>query len=514
MRFLLALVVITLMYSPPSQAVNAIRCQDQLYSLDYAMTFEHPPFGEFLQDKDLNTTPFLKGLLWSVIMTKTVSVLKDPFMQFLQNENNETDFSQPYVWQSNDLPFPSIEVPFAFLRGLPLKCKDPKKPSVTVYEVVRRTIRGKLVIFEYDRALMQELRKFPIQLSFLNMSTFIRPYTREDGARIMMTTFFHSRNSIFLDPEEIRKIANAYLVLPESDLCMRSPLVIAELQRELGLPCEEIKSEDLQQAKKMQITGTGRDTLPFTAHDFLGLSNLESLSISKTDRLINWFTPETLRDLTNLKHLKISYNDIDETPKNFMEGPYKLLTLDLSWNHIFELKRGAFRNVFVESTNEKVILDLSNNASQQPPRNGYVHAGAFDNCQAITTLSLRKMNILSLDSKVFDPLVRLESLDLAQNALRTIDTSLRSKSLRNIKFLDLSSNYFEKMREQDLALLISLETLGLAKNNLKDFPEFLLKHPTLKKLTFCGYRFTAEDYKRIGDLARATNSRVEITFCQ
>jgi hypothetical protein len=366
----------------------AVRCQGELYPLDLALTQGSAPFGELLKAEDLNTSPILKSLLWGVIMSKAVPSLKDRFMSFLENEKNETDFSQPLIWQGNDLPFPTLNIPLEQLPGLASDCLDSvssaRTMTATVYEVVRITKRGKLTVFEYDRHLLNELSQSPLRESFLYMSVFLEPYAKDSVSRAMMNSLLHAQRTIYRDDRELRQLVNQYLRLPSNgSICGRSGLVVEELQRQLARPCEEIKTEELALVENLVLEGNGDETLPFSEDDLVGLSSLQSLTISSTAGLIDWFNSTNLRDLGTLKTLRLNGNDFVETPKNFMEGPYKLTSLDLSANAIFELKENAFRQVFVsEAPVDQVIsLDLSRNgASWSPRRNAYINAGAFSGC--------------------------------------------------------------------------------------------------------------------------------------
>ena len=500
-----------------ASATHAVRCQDQWLSLDYALTSTPPPYGDFFLPKDLEAPPLIKALLWAAIVAKTMPTLREEQLSFMQNESNETDFSKPMVWQSNDLPFPSLEIAIKDLPGLAPQCQS-QKPTVTVYEVIRRTQRGKLVVFEYDRNLAKELSAQSLQFSFLKMSAFLQPYTRDLPSRASMNAFLHTPSVMSKSPAEVDAVTSQFLILPESaGICNRSAIVTTELQHQLGLPCEDMRPVDLEQVTEFSVVGTGRDTLPFTADDFVGLTNVTALSILKTNRFVREFERFQLRDLKKVKVLRLNHHDIDETPKTFMEGPYQLTELDLSTNGIFELKQAAFRHVFVPQAapGQDVVLNLAHNGSlRSPRRNGYVHAGAFDNCQAVTKLSLQDMNILTLATEVFDPLVNLTTLDLSQNSLRSLAGSLASPALKKLRLLDISENNFTIIAAEDLAGLQSLETLIFAKNNLDTFPEFLLKIPSLKELTFCGRKFKTEDYKKMGSLAQTANPKLKLSLCQ
>lgn len=501
-----------------SQASQAVRCQNKLYPLDLAMTIDAAPFGELLNDRDLDISPLLQTLLWGAITAKAVPTLKSPYLTFLSDEKNETDFSRPFVWQANDLPFPSTEVKLTDLPSLASICRDPGATSIAVYDVLRTTKRGRLTVLEYDRKLMNEISNSPLSISFLYMSVFLEPYAKDAESRAMMNSLLHARRTISRDTAELDALANQYLKLPASSgVCARSSLMVEELQRQLALPCEEISETDLTKVHSLSLRGNGQETLPFEASDLMGLKSLTELEITNTAYLIDWFTASSLQDLGELKKLKLSQNDFNETPKIFMEGPFKLTSLDLSSNLIFELKENAFRQVFVDQAtdSETITLDLSHNgATRTPRRNAYVHKGSFNSCQAVTHLSLKDMNILAIDSEVFEPLVNLRELDLSNNSLRRIRSSFHSSSLANLRILDLSGNWFTAMTSDDLSDLTSLEELRIGHTGLEEFPSFLLNRPGLKRLVFCGADFTEEDYAKIGEQAKLTNPDLDLQFCE
>ncbi len=90
---------------------------------------------------------------------------------------------------------------------------------------------------------------------------------------------------------------------------------------------------------------------------------------------------------------------------------------------------------------------------------------------------------------------------------------MMSESLKSLKSLDLSGNLFSDLKVSDFETLQALEVLKLEANELREFPTFLLKLPKLKELSFCGRAFNSMDYKRIGELAKITNPKLKMRFC-
>lgn len=508
-----------LVFSPNIFAQQVVRCQGKLYSLDYALIKDSLPFGPLISEKDLSSGEFVKTLMYGVIFLKVAPDLKEKFQEFFHDLKNENDFSRPHLWQSNDLPFPLKEFSVKDLPGISKECFGDENQKISVYTVVQATKKGKLTIYEYDRQLLSELSLSEQQLAFVSMSVFLNPFEKDFLSGVKMNALIHSQNTIFLPEVELHEMAQANLILSNHDveICTRFPELVKELQKELGLPCEEMTPDDLLWIKNLVVHGKGTASSLMHDNDFLGLRQLESLSLLDMNRTILSVQTQNLADLKNLKHLRLSDHDINETPKNFMEGPFQLYTLDLSSNNIFELKRNAFRNVFSEHApaGMQVTLNLSGNTANTTPRpRVYVHPGSFDHCQAVTHLLMHDFNLDALNSEVFEPLIHLEFLDLSANVFRRFEGVLRSAALGNLRTLDLSNNAFKNIKSEEFEFLLSLEELKLQNNQLTEFPAFLLHLPSLKHLSFCGKNFKSEDLKKIGDLAKTTNPNLQITFCE
>lgn len=501
----------------PAYSMDAVRCGGHLRSLDYAMVQSQLPFGDLFSAKDLQTTPFLRFLTFGTLYSRIVPKLFESYKEFAMNEENETDFSKPILWQPNDLPFPSVQIPYSQLSMIPKDCMDPKSQMVEIYQVVRKTQRGSLNVYEYDRALKIELMRDPVQFSFFKMSVFLEEYSKSKMSEALFNVLLHSVKTIYRPIEELNALARDNLkITPRDEICTRSEAVVSALQKQLGLPCAEMETASLLTVFELQLKGKGFDSFPFQPNDFLGLKNLQKLKISDFGNQIQSINTKDLMDLSNLKELTMSQLDLDETPKVFMEGPYQLLHLNLSNNNIFELKRNAFRNVFPKSiaTGQDVVLNLSGNTLfSSPRRTVYIHSGAFDNCQSVTHLKMRDFNLNRIDSDVFDPLVNLRSLDLSQNRFRRLPEALQTSSLSNLEELIIGQNSFSKIEPKELKALENLITLDLSSNLLVEFPEFILSLPNLRSLRFCGQNFSLKDYERIGALAKSSNPALKIQFC-
>ncbi|KAK2819842.1 hypothetical protein Q7C36_021488 [Tachysurus vachellii] len=110
-----------------------------------------------------------------------------------------------------------------------------------------------------------------------------------------------------------------------------------------------------------------------------GTGNLESLTLTGTK--IRAVPSDLCEDLSILRTLDLSYNEIEELPS--LQGCVSLQDITLQQNHIQQLERDTFLGL----TNLR-ILDLSRNELK------FIHPDAFHSLSALTSLDL-SMNLLA-----------------------------------------------------------------------------------------------------------------------
>ena len=201
------------------------------------------------------------------------------------------------------------------------------------------------------------------------------------------------------------------------------------------------------------------------------------------------FIPKSLYQLSNLKLLDMSGNNITEIDGNLLKGLSSLVELDLSKNKIKYIPNSIQFLVFLE------VLKLGNNQLLEIPEElGFL--------TILKKLFLNENSLQFLQKNIFSKMIGLEEIYLYKNRLENICDSSSSifDNMKHLKFLDIHSNYltlfniFTEMTILDSLLLSynqisqingldkcsNLTNLDLNNNKLSEFPSDILK---LKKLS-------------------------------
>ena len=201
------------------------------------------------------------------------------------------------------------------------------------------------------------------------------------------------------------------------------------------------------------------------------------------------FIPRSLYQLSNLKLLDMSGNNITEIDGNLLKGLSSLVELDLSKNKIKFIPNSIQFLVFLE------VLKFSNNQLLEIPE----ELGCLTR---LKKLFLNENSLQFLPKNIFSKMIGLEEIYIYKNRLENIcDTSSSIfDNMKHLKFLDIHSNYltifniFTEMPILDSLLLSynqiskikgldqcsNLTNLDLNNNKITEFPPDILK---LKKLS-------------------------------
>ncbi|XP_018410277.1 PREDICTED: toll-like receptor 13 [Nanorana parkeri] len=197
------------------------------------------------------------------------------------------------------------------------------------------------------------------------------------------------------------------------------------------------------------VTGRGyRNCIQrFESNDTFICVNRFNLTIR---RLVFDLPPYT-QDLT------ISYNTINELPRDSFRNLTRLKYLQLDNNKLSILKPGAFSNLTVLN-----YLNLSYNNINSLSR------GVFEGLEHLANLYLQQNSIAFLDLDVFVPLFSLKSLNLSENQLSNFSEVVDSiQPLQELKILMLCSNNIRFLNHIK-RLPSNLSTIFLCKNKLQD----------------------------------------------
>jgi Leucine-rich repeat (LRR) protein len=208
------------------------------------------------------------------------------------------------------------------------------------------------------------------------------------------------------------------------------------------------------------------------------LSNLETLLLN--DNNLKRFDGNTIVNNTKLEKVYINNNYLSvlnnlsfpnssltlNASHNLIQSlsfskPCDMKIIDLSANGIMIMKAIAFKNVTVEQLYlDQNYLGLNSFGSD-----------TFSNLQGLKVLSLSDNQITQLDPNLFKKNNRLETLNLAKNNLRSSNLLNLPVSLNK---LNLSSNFFDS--RLNVTNLINLKRLDLTFNNLTQVSLHLLSN--------------------------------------
>ena len=199
--------------------------------------------------------------------------------------------------------------------------------------------------------------------------------------------------------------------------------------------------------------------------------------------------PQGIYQLSNLKLLDMSGNNINEIDGNLIKGLSSLVELDLSKNKIRYIPNNIQFLTFLE------VLRISNNQLLEIPE----ELGVLTR---LKKLFLNENSLQFLPRNLFSKMVGLEEIYLYKNQLEDICDSSSSifDNMKHLKFLDIHSNHltifniFTEIPILDSLLLsynqlqhingldkcYNLTNLDLNNNKISEFPSDILK---LKKLS-------------------------------
>lgn len=179
-------------------------------------------------------------------------------------------------------------------------------------------------------------------------------------------------------------------------------------------------------------------------------------------------------NMTNLTHLRLSFNLIESVNAATFNGLTNLKYLEMKNDHLYNILENSFM-----STSELTYLNLENNP-----------------LQAIT-----------LNSKNFAKLTKLKSLFLGGCNIYNLSTEPSPfYYLTNLTYLGLNNNIIYSLTPQVFAPLVSLETLDLSGNKLSSWYQSLFLNTSLKYIDVSQNKFTLfteamlTDFRHIGNL--------------
>lgn len=198
---------------------------------------------------------------------------------------------------------------------------------------------------------------------------------------------------------------------------------------------------------------------------FYGLDNLQFLGLNHLSNETIEIEPLAFLGLNFVTQLDLAQNRIKSFRMGMFEGLHNLSVLDLNKCIVDELDKFAFSGVSLITE-----LDLSRNRTLVSNNQG---DESLDNSSQITIL----------DKQAFDNLTNLIKLNLANNAIGTLNIGTFSK-LEQLKYLNLSNTNLTEIGLGTFSHTKNLQSIDLSWNQLKtiDFSLFLPRYPQLQSL--------------------------------
>lgn len=132
----------------------------------------------------------------------------------------------------------------------------------------------------------------------------------------------------------------------------------------------------------------------------------------------------------------------------------------LSVGHILSFDKKQ-NKLITERMNQLKELDFSDNIINS------LEANVFECMGNLEKLTLRNTRLKKLENGCFTNLSYLNHLNLSENQLNYIDSTIFDVDLHNITVLNMNSNNFEMIEDELFVNLCNLKELYLSKNNIK-----------------------------------------------
>ncbi|KAJ2951600.1 hypothetical protein O0L34_g13756 [Tuta absoluta] len=191
------------------------------------------------------------------------------------------------------------------------------------------------------------------------------------------------------------------------------------------------------------------------------LQKLRSINI-KYGSIVE-ITSFSFANLTNLKEVSLSQNEIEGLQQYAFAHLPNITTINLEDNMIIEIPTLAFYDL---PKLQKLIFTKNNISS--------IKDGAFQHTFNLLELDLNKNNIFHLNRRTFDGLANLRKLDLRRNRIYNL-TEFTFAELWNLQELLLGKNDLKFISERAFDGLSQLRKLSLDDNKLASLPKGLFE---------------------------------------
>lgn len=232
----------------------------------------------------------------------------------------------------------------------------------------------------------------------------------------------------------------------------------------LNIQCSELdKIENLADLDKIQWPDNPNGLKIAATFEGLGLSTLGKLppnfqveTLQFIGNGIKTYWPDPLSDVSNLKKLSFSQNELAEITPDLFTKIEGLEDLDLSYNKIIQLNSLDFK--YLRHVRK---LNLQSNLLKKIP------VDALQPMTMLEDLDLSKNGIFDVLLRRIESttLKSIKRLSLNGNRIRSISKESFPED-NNMELLDLSNNIIEVIEENSLMACTHLKELNLAQNNI------------------------------------------------
>ncbi|KAM9309367.1 transforming growth factor beta activator LRRC33-like [Pholidichthys leucotaenia] len=189
----------------------------------------------------------------------------------------------------------------------------------------------------------------------------------------------------------------------------------------------------------------------------LALPYLEQLDLSSNE--LDFISEGTFESLPQLEGLNLARNRLDDnffSNSKALQSLGRLKTLDISLNGLSE----DAVELYLRNKSELAHLKLTGNALTRLSHN------LFKETRDLRTITVDDNLISEIERGTFEPLIRLEALDMSGNNL----VHMCDFKLHHVKYLNLSRNSLEFFVTREDDRFYKLEILDLRYNRLLYFP--------------------------------------------
>lgn len=241
----------------------------------------------------------------------------------------------------------------------------------------------------------------------------------------------------------------------------------------------ELPGGSFQSFKKLLFLDLSGNSLAIlNAEMFVGLENsLMELKLGQ-NKITN--IGNISLQLTQLRRLDLSFNNIVDIPRNAFEGVENLLYLNLSNNHHLAPMPVSIINSLVKLQ----TFDLSNVGLRT------VQPELFSKSPNLKLIYLKNNKINELTEGTFNNLRNLTTVDLSYNNIMTIKAGTFVNAM-NIRFLSLKGNQLSAFRGEIFNTGTGLEEIDISDNQISYlFPTSFRIHPRLNRLVASNNKFS------------------------